>query len=253
MIDVNGTLYGTTSAGGTVNYGTVFSLDSKGTEKVLHSFVGPPDGALPYGGLIELKGVLYGTTWAGGSGCGSTGCGTVFRITTSGNEKVLYRFAGGSDGSFPNAGLTTIKGVMFGTTSPFLCCNRSTGWGTVFSVTTHGEEHVLHHFGHGSDGAQPTTELVGVKGVLYGTTRRGGASSKCGPGSSGYPGGCGTIFSVTTVGKEKVLHSFAGGTSGELPGRLIYLNGLLYGTSAGGKKGCGAYGSGCGLVFTYSL
>ena len=58
------------------NDGTVFSLSKSGVEKVMHSFSGAPDGALPYAGLINVKGTLYGTTWAGGSGCGSLGCGT---------------------------------------------------------------------------------------------------------------------------------------------------------------------------------
>jgi uncharacterized repeat protein (TIGR03803 family) len=253
LIDVKGTLYGTTWHGGASNNGTVFSLAKDGVETVLHSFGGAPDGALPYAGLIEIKGRLYGTTWGGGSGC-SGGCGTVFSITTSGSEKVLYSFGGGSDGSFPNAGLTAINGVMYGTTSPFLCCNHSTGWGTVYSVSTSGHEHVLHNFGHGSDGAQPTAELISVKGTLYGTTRRGGSASGCGAGSSGYPGGCGTVFSITTTGTEKVLHSFTGGTDGELPGALIYVDGTFYGTTgAGGRPHCGRYHSGCGTVFALSL
>ena len=253
LIDVNGTLYGTTWHGGASDNGTVFSLDSSGVERVLHSFSGPPDGALPYGRLTEIKGRLYGTTWSGGSGCGAGGCGTVFRITTGGDEKVLYSFAGGSDGSFPNAGLTAVNGVMYGTTSPFICCSHKTGWGTVYSVTTSGKEHVLHHFGHGSDGAQPTTELISVKGILYGTTRRGGSGSACGTGSGGYPGGCGTIFSITTAGAEKVLHSFTGGTEGEIPGALVYAGGMLLGTAGGGRQGCGSYSSGCGTVFALSL
>lgn len=253
LIDVKGTLYGTTWHGGTTGNGTVFSLDKNGVETVLHSFTGAPDGALPYDRLVELNGTLYGTTWSGGLGCPSGGgCGTVFSITTSGVEKVIYSFAGGSDGSFPNAGLTAVDGVMYGTTTPFLCCSRKTGWGTVYRVSTTGDAQVLHRFGHGSDGAQPTVGLIDVKGTLYGTTDRGGSSTACGKGSAGYPGGCGTIFSITTSGAEKVLHSFAGGTEGELPrSPLLYDNGTLYGTTAaGGRKGCGSYHNGCGTVYT---
>ena len=46
LIDVNGTLYGTTTSGGTNNDGTVFSISASGTEKVLHSF-GGSDGIRP--------------------------------------------------------------------------------------------------------------------------------------------------------------------------------------------------------------
>lgn len=245
LIDVKGTLYGTTWHGGTSNNGTVFSLSNTGDEKVLHSFSGPPDGALPYAGLIDIKGTLYGTTWSGGTGCGSGGCGTVFSISTSGVEKVLYSFAGGSDGSFPNAGLTAVNGMMYGTTSPFLCCSRMTGFGTVYGINISGEEKVLHHFGHGSDGSQPRAGLINVKGTLYGTTTSGGSASGCGT----HPSGCGTIFSITTTGGERVLHSFSGGSDGRFPlAGLTYLSGKLYGTTASGGSGCGSKG-GCGTVF----
>jgi uncharacterized repeat protein (TIGR03803 family) len=254
VIDLKGTLYGTTYLGGASYGGTVFSLSKDGVETVLHSFSGGTDGEYPYAGLIDIKGTLYGTTWSGGTGCGASGgCGTVFSISTSGVEKVIYSFAGGSDGSFPNAGLTALDGVMYGTTSPFLCCSRGTGWGTVYRVSTRGEEKVLHRFGHGSDGAQPIAGLTNVKGTLYGTTKRGGSGSGCGKESGGYPGGCGTVFSITTAGTESVLHSFDG-ADGELPqADLTYVNGTLYGTAgAGGRPKCGGYHSGCGTVFALS-
>lgn len=249
LIDVNGTLYGTTWHGGTSNNGTVFSLSNTGEEKVLHSFSGPPDGALPYAGLIDIKGMLYGTTWSGGSGCVSGGgCGAVFRISPSGVEKVLYSFAGGSDGSYPNAGLTEVKGTMYGTTSPSIGCGSGAGCGTVYRVSTTGKEKVLHYFGRGADGSQPIAGLIYVKGVLYGTTESGGSASGCGT----HPSGCGTVYSITTTGSERVLHSFSGGSDGWFPlSGLTYLSGRLYGTTTLGGSGCGSKG-GCGTVFTLS-
>jgi uncharacterized repeat protein (TIGR03803 family) len=62
LLDVNGTLYGTTFSGGTSNAGTVYSVSTSGVVKVLYSFKGGSDGAHPIGGLIDVKGVLYGTT-----------------------------------------------------------------------------------------------------------------------------------------------------------------------------------------------
>src|ERR1700678_135424 len=48
MIEVDGTLYGTTSGGGAYGYGTVFKITSAGKESVWYSFKGPPnDGADP--------------------------------------------------------------------------------------------------------------------------------------------------------------------------------------------------------------
>ncbi|HEY2476136.1 MAG TPA: choice-of-anchor tandem repeat GloVer-containing protein [Candidatus Cybelea sp.] len=244
LIDVNGTLYGTTWHGGASNNGTVFSLSKKGVETVLHSFTDSPDGALPFASLIEVRGTLYGTTSGGGSRCG---CGTVFSISTKGVEKVLYSFAGGSDGSYPNAGLTNVNGTLYGTTSPFICCSGGAGWGTVYRVSTSGDEKVLHHFGHGLDGSQPVAGLIDVKGTLYGTTESGGSGSACGK----YPGGCGTVYSISTTGTEKVLHSFSGGSDGWFPSAgLTYVRGKFYGTTVlGGSSHCD---SGCGTVFALS-
>ena len=53
--------------------------------KVLHRFTGGADGANPQGGLVfDPAGSLYGTTTFGGvspTNCGSSGCGTVFKLT----------------------------------------------------------------------------------------------------------------------------------------------------------------------------
>jgi uncharacterized repeat protein (TIGR03803 family) len=98
LIDVNGTLYGTTENGGETGCveggcGTVFSVDLKtGAEKVVHFFLGGTDGANPVAGLIDVNGTLYGTTQYGGGGtaCGGSGCGTVFSVDPStGAEKVV--------------------------------------------------------------------------------------------------------------------------------------------------------------------
>jgi uncharacterized repeat protein (TIGR03803 family) len=82
LINVNGTLYGTTWSGGSSNGGTVYRISTTGSEKVLYSFAGGSDGAHPSAALLNVKGTLYGTTayGGGGSGCGS-GCGTVFALT----------------------------------------------------------------------------------------------------------------------------------------------------------------------------
>jgi uncharacterized repeat protein (TIGR03803 family) len=58
------------------------------------------------------------------------GVGTVFKITTSGAEGVLYSFAGGSDGEDPEGNLTDVGGVLYGTTTG----GGASGSGTVFSL-----------------------------------------------------------------------------------------------------------------------
>jgi uncharacterized repeat protein (TIGR03803 family) len=224
LVSVDGTLYGTTGNGGVYNTGiggTVFSITTGGTEKVLHSFGSGADGSGPTAGLINVKGTLYGTTSAGGT----YDAGTVFSITTSGTEKVLYSFTGKADGDIPQAGLIDVGGKLYGTTFGGGAHNH----GTVFSITMRGRQRVLHSFrANGTDGELPEAGLTDVSGTLYGTTITGGAS-KC---PNGY--GCGTVFSITTDGKEKVLYSFGGGSDGASPGGLTNVKGTLYGTTAAG-------------------
>jgi uncharacterized repeat protein (TIGR03803 family) len=235
LINVGGTLYGTTYYGGANTYGTVFSITTSGTETVLHSFAGGSgDGEGPEAGLVNVEGTLYGATYDGGA----HGEGTVFALTTSGEERVVYSFAGGSgDGQWPVAGLIGVNGTLYGTTPDGgeNCEGSFTfGCGTVFAVTTSGQETVLHSFGGAGDGDEPSAGLINVKGTLYGTTILGGAN--CGSGD-----GCGTVFAITPSGKERVVYSFKGGTDGKYPeASLINIKGTLYGTTyEGGSKNGG--------------
>jgi uncharacterized repeat protein (TIGR03803 family) len=248
LINVSGTLYGTTIFGGAYGYGTIFSITTGGAEKVVYSFRGQPDGSNPVASLIDVGGTLYGTTAQGGKYCASGGCGTVFSITTGGTEKVLHNFGTGTDGFLPSAQLTNVKGTLYGTTlegGAYTCNASPPECGTVFSVTKGGKEKVLHSFGKGADGKDPSAGLTNVGGTLYSTTRKGGAYY-----CSGSPTGCGTVFSITTSGTEKVLHSFGNGTDGSYaPTGLIDVGGTLYGTTGYGGKYCtGAFG--CGTVFS---
>lgn len=254
LINVNGILYGVTGAGGVGNCnggcGTVFSVTTTGTEKVLHRFGASGDGTIPYGRLININGTLYGTTLFGGrNGYGSSGCGTFFRVTANGKEKVLYNFGSGYyDGCYPTGALINLKHTLYGTTGGgggMATCNFSSfGCGTVFSVTTNGTEHVLYRFqSYPYDGSYPSGGLISVKGMLYGTTGNGG--TKC-----PLKGGCGTVFSVTTTGTEGLIYSFAGGYDGATPtSDLINVNGVLYGTTLNGGGSSPGCTNGCGTLF----
>jgi uncharacterized repeat protein (TIGR03803 family) len=205
LINVNGTLYGTTTEDGAklghshLCCGTVFSVTTAGKEQVLYKFAGgPADGGSPVADLIDVNGTLYGTTaYGGSSGCESADCGTVFSVTTAGKEEVLHSFTGDSDGATPSAGLINVNGTLYGTTAyggGSVFCNGGIGCGTIFSVTTTGAEQVLHTFAGGSaDGANPLADLIDGKGTLYGTTECGGP--KCGRTVGLH--GCGTVFAFT--------------------------------------------------------
>ena len=222
-------------------------------ETGLYSFTGANgDGAYPEAGLVfDRQGNLYGTTSVGGDkGCGALlGCGTVFKLTPEGHEKVLYTFCPGgypcTDGYNPVAGLVLDwRGNLYGTTFAGGVTGCGPGCGTIFKVTPEGHETVLYSFCPGgypcTDGYNPAAGLVlDWRGNLYGTTLSGGAS------------GWGTVFKVTPEGHETVLYSFTGGADGGVPYADLVLDrqGNLYGTtSVGGDKGCGSF-FGCGTVF----
>jgi uncharacterized repeat protein (TIGR03803 family) len=233
--DKEGNLYGTTLNGGGGNWGTVFKVTLTGEESVFYSFGAySGDGAWPVGGVIvDKEGNLYGTTSLGGA----NDAGTVYKITSSGEESVLYSFGSHSeDGNGPQAGLITDReSNLYGTTSG----GGANGSGTVFKVTPTGEESVLYGFGSFSgDGANPFTGLVmDTEGNLYGTTSAGGKHK------------FGTAFKLTPSGEEKVIHSFGAGTEdGRGPNPLIIDKaGNLYGTTALGSGKC------YGTVFEMTL
>ncbi|HEX3368446.1 MAG TPA: choice-of-anchor tandem repeat GloVer-containing protein [Candidatus Cybelea sp.] len=242
LLDVNGTLYGTTAGGGASGYGTVFSITRSGSETVLHRFKGGSrDGAHPLAPLLEVDGMLYGTTSNGGAYCrGSGGCGTVFSIATSGKETLLYSFKGGKiDGQNPYAGLIDAEGKLYGTTNwAGANCKNGLACGTVFEITRSGKETMRYSFKGGADGQNPQAALIDVNDKLYGTVTGYGAYCRCG-----------TVFAVTPSGTETVLHSFGKGHDGELPqAPLLGMNGKLYGTTEYG--GSGSHGA--GTVFELS-
>ena len=207
---------------------TGWPKESDSSYQIIYNFDGTPDGANPDTTLLPVNGMLYGTTASGGQ----NNNGTAFAISAAGKERVLYSFKGTPDGSNPRAGLVYVDGRFYGTTTG----GGTKGDGTVFEVTISGKERVLHSFENVPDGYYPLAPLIAVDGALYGTTFYGG-SSACGGSSSGYPG-CGTVFTVTRSGRERVLHRFKGGRDdGAGPwAPLLAIGGELYGTAVGGGE-----------------
>jgi uncharacterized repeat protein (TIGR03803 family) len=243
LINVNGTLYGTTEYGGSygksdyVGYGAVYSITPPGVENVLYSFSGGDDGAFPVGGLIDINGTLYGTTSSGGA----QGYGTVFGVGVDGKSfRVLHAFGdGGGDGARPMAGLVAFKGKLYGTTSEGGSYGESNySGGTVFSLDIlTGKERVLHSFGAAGDGRYPLADLLRIGNTLYGTTYQGGL-------------GTGVVFSATLTGRETVLHSFGTDYDGRDPAAgLIRVKDALFGTTQEG----GAYAFDGGTVFSIDI
>jgi uncharacterized repeat protein (TIGR03803 family) len=190
--DSSGNLYGTTSDGGVFNSGAcagsgcgvVFKLATTGKETLLHSFTGGADGTYLFAGLIrDASGNFYGTTVLGGNtSCNSgSGCGTVFKLDTTGKKTGLHKFTGASGASPYAALIRDASGNLYGTTYG----GGVHGLGTVFKLATTGKETVLHSFS-GPDGKNPVAALIlDASGNLYGTTFNGGAH------------GLGTVFKLT--------------------------------------------------------
>lgn len=225
------------------------------TETVLYSFQPQPDGNIPRASLtMDTKGNLYGTTYQGGA----NGVGTVFEVTSAGEESVLYSFGTGSaDGTYPEGALILYKGDLYGTTyggggvsGPY--CSSC---GTVFKLSPEPKnrcasgtntgngwcETVLYSFGSGlADGFGSTAGLIKDKeGNLYGTTQYGG-ESVAGTVFELSPepaDGCPTGSYTGNGWCETVLYAFSGEPpDGQNPlgGVIMDKNGNLYGTTGYG-------------------
>ena len=255
FLDSADNIYGLTASGGLVDdgcpfygCGIVFGLTPTGNETIL-DLSGPT--WAPSGLVRDAAGNLYGTSiLGGGTGCGGFGCGTVFKIDTTGNLTVLYAFQGAPDGNSPEGQLALDSaGNLYGATwtgGNSSACSPS-GCGTVYKLDPSGKETILHRFSR-ADGAAPQGGVIlDSAGNLYGTTNSGGTSPHC------QPAGCGTVFKVDKKGNETVLYNFTGGTDGGEPvaGLAFDTAGNLYGTSfyGGYTQGDLCFPSGCGTVF----
>jgi uncharacterized repeat protein (TIGR03803 family) len=206
------------------------------TYSVLYTFQGGTDGGFPTGGLYrDASGNLYGITDTAGNrnDCNNYGCGTVYKLTPSGEFSVLHTFTGGTDG-WPNATWGSLiadsNGNMYGVASIGGMYNN----GTLFRVTPSGGFTVLHSFASsGNDGAGPQFTLYQdpLTKIIYGTTFSGGIN------------GFGVVYALSnaSIGADVIVHHFDFG-DGAYPQGSVTGNaaGNLYGTAGqGGSANCG--------------
>ncbi len=264
MQGADGAIYGLTATGGTKNGGTAWRLTLDGTYQVLHSFTAEGDeGYTPVGGLVQASdGHFYGVTDSGGSNrCDyiptvGTNCGTIFRMSQSGEVTTLHSFGQTSDdGSQPTGPLLIARdGNLYGTTTNGGSCFTETQanyCGTVFRISRSGTYRVMHRFGTSlaGDGIAPQGPLIqGTDGQFYGTTASGGA------GICGHSYGCGTVYRMNSSGDVVLLHAFAltGRVDGYGPGPFLLQgkDGSLYGVTGSG----GTYASDLlGTIFRVTL
>lgn len=258
------TLYGTAHYGGKFGSGAIFAININGMGYTnLYSFSALDnvtqttngDGAYPQAVLLVAGGTLYGTTSEGGT----TGNGTVFRVSTDGMDftnlhsfTARVDFSTNSDGSFPFAGLVLSGNSLYGE----VLDGGLSGSGAVFRLNTDGTGYTnLHSFtaeignvgfsGTNADGAHPAHGLILSGSRLYGTTYEGGSV------------GNGVVFALNTDGTSFTnLHNFAAGLAGDIQitntdgaypqSRLLLSGSTLYGTAGSGGS------SGAGVVYALS-
>ena len=142
--------------------------------------------------------------------------------------KVIYSFAGGSDGEYLDTELVhDSAGNLYGTSVQ----GGAHSSGTVFQVTPAGLHTVLYSFTGGADGGEPYKGVtLDAAGNLYGTAVTGGGGA--------CEGGCGVVFKLTNSGgtwNQTVIHTFSG-NDGSGPGSPVAFDkqGNLYGTTPTG-------------------
>ena len=186
-LDSLGNLYGTTSIGGAVGYGSVYRLKptkSGWTETLLHSFTdqnGDGSGMYYVNIVSDAAGNLYGATAFGGANSTGIVWELVYSKTMNKySEKILYTFGatGSGDGNYPYGGVVMGKpGTLFGTTEDGGTSND----GIVYRLQKSGSQWtktILHNFSGGSDGQDPSANLLrDVHGNLFGMAQYGGTSN----------------------------------------------------------------------------
>jgi len=213
----DGTFYGTTSAGGLVDKGTLFRMDATGIVTSLESFSGPTDGGRPFGLARAADGRFYGLTAEGGT----FNFGTVFRFVPGGVVTTLHEFSG-TDSRSPVDLFPASDGNVYGLTAG----GGAFGNGTIFMIDPGGNFRTIYSFDL-SAGSVMRSLVKGSDGRFYVTAERGGAAE------------FGTLFTVDSGGRATILHSFEGRDEGdgEVPAGLIQgRDGRLYGTTLGGGK-----------------
>src|ERR1700674_2560809 len=237
-LGTDGSLYGTTSAGGSVGYGTVFKITTGGSFKVLHNFNGNTEGAPA--DTPPIQGIdrnFYGT-FLGGSGANVDG--GVFKITPHGKFTVLHSFDG-TDGQNPmGAIIQATDGNFYGTTRE----GGSSSDGVVYKMTPAGPVTDLRRFANDGNGFAPFAGLAqATDGKLYGVTTTN-------PGTS-----YGVLFQITSTGTYSDLVLFTN-TTGKFPGAnpqvslFQHTNGTLFGDTYGGGSGKLCF---CGVLYSLNM
>ena len=198
-----GNYYGTTSAGGLGDRGTIFKITASGAYSVLVHFPESNKGQAPHGSLIQAQnGNFYGLTSSGGT----YGYGTFFRLC-NGNYTTLHSFNSGTSSRNPQGSVVQgTDGNFYGTTQD----GGAFGYGTIFKISPGGMLTVLRNLSYTTDGGSPAGNLIQSNNNFYGMTYTGGTN------------GVGTIFRISPAGTYTVIKHLETAATGSRPrGSLV--------------------------------
>ncbi|MCS4435325.1 choice-of-anchor tandem repeat GloVer-containing protein [Aquiflexum gelatinilyticum] len=223
LTELNGKLYGITSAGGSFLGGVLFEYDPN--TRVYLKKLEFGIGSLTEGGLTVRDGKLYGTIF-GTDFRGDPNPGVIFEydpILEIYSTKYQFNQA---NGAFPSGSLINVDGTLFGMTQFGGNFNK----GVIFSYNPGSDTYNKIHDFNGTNGEKPFGSLTLFNNDLYGTTTLGGSFNS------------GVLF-VVSGGDYSVLHNFIDGDSGSgIPhdGSLTVYNDRLFGTRViGGSNDLG--------------
>jgi uncharacterized repeat protein (TIGR03803 family) len=232
----NGTLYGSTQAGGANATGVLYRIGTDGQGYTKLRDFDASDYNDPHPLVFGPHQTLYGAL----GGDGRIDLGSLYSIHTDGSGfTTLHTFSGG-DGSTPNGLIRSASGDLYGTTA-----GGGNGRGTIFSMSQSGTFQSLYAITGTDDGAGGMDVVAGSDGNVYGVTEAGGLYN------------AGTVFKQTPSGTTVTLYSFetqgANGVAlggyptsapilagnGNLYGALVYSDtnytGLIYRLTPGGQ------------------
>jgi uncharacterized repeat protein (TIGR03803 family) len=213
----DGELYGTTRNG---IDGSIFKVSTSRAFEELYSF-GIHDGGCCSVAALTLAGdgYFYGVTQLGGS----TGNGSLFKISPSGSYTEIYEFDGKTNGGTPaSAPIQASDGNLYGIT------DNGFGTGsTVYRYTLSGSLSTIYQFSGAYSRDAPLIQASDQ--FLYGTTAIGGSAN------------CGAVFQMSTAGVLLQSVPFLCNAGGSFPGPLMQASdGNFYGTTTeGGVKNQG--------------
>jgi uncharacterized repeat protein (TIGR03803 family) len=237
LLDISGTLWGTTGVGGAAYAGQIYTVNATSkAQTTVYTFTGGADGGLPSGTLIADGAMLYGVTQAGGANQG----GVIYRLDPStSTQTVVYDFP---PGITPDGPLLLYKNKLYGMTR----YGGANSAGSIYAFNPSTNALItLYSFTGAADGYSPAGGLAALDGLLYGTTQLGGAN------------GGGVLFSFDpATAVQTPLYSFDFASHGGYPvAAPVLLNGVLYGTAIyGGLQSVDCFdGLGCGVLYGYDI